>query len=1456
GCVQVISIAPTIVAVLALLIDCSRPLLKWRPQWLRNFASEAEGPPDELFGLINRKRWTQYTAALILLSATGLTLSLVSAFKPWSLVGLILTSPWFIVTLLLIKDRPVSTPGLLLPVYIVTLLVELIGLCNPPQPDRNADALGITKACVSFCTIIVILLMPLRDPNMQNDHIARPSMPPTDHLGSPEDNLSLWQFMTVSWMTPLIALGKSRKLNDEDVWLLPYEFWHRRLHERFREIRGTVIRRLLAANGIDLIITAILGIVESLANFSAPVLLQQLLRAIEDDKASKRVAIIYAAIILAVRLVACQSAVFSLWYCRRCYERSRGEMITMIYEKTLSRKFVGYEASKEQTPQTNGVENGSTFHPHLKRGRLERVRRSMSQVFRWWKRPTMKDNSAAGATDTKKSASMGKILNLMRNDVYEVAQRFWEFPNLITKPLAFVLSIALIWKLLGWPCLIGMLTVIIAQLINVALVRALLRWERLRRAVTDAKLQITSQFVEAIRHLRWYDWQYEWLVKILDSRHEELRLRLMTNLWHTAISTTNLFASAMFPVVAFYAYTAIGGYPLRVDIAFPALQLFSMLDVSLRELPNLITVLLNAAIAVGRIENFMEEPDKEELFLGAGSTETTLALKEASFYWPGFPNPVLEDVSVSFPVGLTVICGKVGEGKSSLLQAILGELDKPCGKVIHPDEMIGYCAQTPWLQSMSIRENILFNAPFEERRYKQVLEACALTPDLANFKHGDLSNIGENGIGLSGGQKSRVALARAIYSRARILLLDDPFAALDHSTAETIIRRLFQGPLMQDRTICLVTHRTELCFGIADQVIEVTERTTHVLDVSKLKSDKSALERVTSEPQDEMDAKALEEQNDAAVPEKFIEEEHRATGGVMASVYWQYIKAGKLTWWIILIAIFAIFRLNRIANYWFLKKWGEAYENPHQKSVSDVLDRLPSPETNVKPWLLGFFLIALIQSILYFFSELTLMIIIYTAGKRLFAEVMHRVSCATFRFYDVTPVGRLMNRLTSDIGTLDGNISAQLQNCAWYFIAWVSSIVVIASVTPLFLIFSIALTAWFIFIFFRFLPTSQSLRRLEMVSLTPLMSNFGALVEGLTTVRAFRAQPHFQDRVIRVTDAFQKMDHFYWSLQAWLMYRFDALSAFSTFALTLLALYDGLSPGLTAFVLTTAANFVSATHTLCKRYGQLQMDFVSVERVIELLHLEEEPAGSVDPPASWPAFGDDIVFENVTIRYAPHLDPSLSNLSFNIPGGSTVAVTGRTGSGKSTLALTLLATILPQPGGHIWIGNIDITQVNVHALRRRVTFVAQDPVLFPGTIRQNLDPINEHSDQECGDVLRRMLGPEWSLTSHIDGGGRNLSQGQRQLVGLGRAVLRRSPIVILDEATASIDRKTAMYIQQVLRDELKESTVITIAHRVEAVKDADYCIILENGRVKECGPARTGAERQSSGVSSSQASDA
>ncbi|EXJ90194.1 hypothetical protein A1O1_03293 [Capronia coronata CBS 617.96] len=1421
--------------------------------WPRPFIREPADVPKTV------RKWRTISwssACLIALSTAGFAVQIVIALRlPWTIATAVL---WGLAGIYAAAIRPTtaSVPLLLAFVSIAILGGASFAFHFSEDVYGSGALLAGLSTLLAIVALLIMINMPLRDPATNQDDIGPVFAPSSHAFRSPEDNLTLFQWMTVSWLSPLIKLGNERQLHDEDVWQLGYEFQHRHLHDAFRELEGTLIRRLLMANWIDLVLLSLLAVFELAANYSAPVLLQSLLQSMETIQHSKRPAVTFALLILMIRLVAAQSAVFSLWFGRRCYERARGEMITMLYEKTLNRKILGsvaQEAEKDlcradeidvdgpQLTDTNSLPLTEP-PPHDLQLDVPPTLSTRAQKLLHWVRTRFKNSHRT--PEIQSAASMGKILNLMRNDVYQVAQRFWEFQTLINKPLGLVLSIVLIWRMLGWSSLVGVAVVLIAQIFNYILARILISWEKERRKATDVKLQRISQYVEAIRHLRWYGWHFKWLEGVMAARQRELRLKVITYLWNCGIKFVNSVASGMLPVACFYAYTALAGQQLRVDIAFPALQLFALMQENLREIPNLITVLLDASVAVGRIEDFISEPEKADTSEFQDSTEDQLELRDATFSWPGLSKPVLRHLNLSFSRGLTVVYGPVAAGKTALLQALLGELDLLAGQLFRPQGPIGYCAQTPWLQSMSIRENILLNAPYQEIRYKRVLEACALLPDLASFKHGDLSYIGENGIGLSGGQRARVALARAVYSRADILLLDDPLSALDQQTAEWIVKKCLTGSLMEGRTVVLVTHRTDLCQDVASQLVEISHGTATLH-----RSDEDLTVSTSPEPRVSTSGDVHGEEIDetAAVPEKFVEEERRVHGGVQLAVYWEYIRAGRLTWWFTVVLTAALCRIIYVGESWFLKEWGEAYNwailqllgfqsfdsGTHllKNRMEGFFDKFPNPAVNVQPWLLGFLVIVLGETIAVLLSQASMLVVTFTAAQRMFRDIMDRISNSTFHFYDVTPVGRLMNRLTSDIGAIDGNIADQFLTVIWYGIAWISSMIVIGSVTPLFLVFAIALTVAFVIIFLRFIPTSQSLRRLEMVSLSPLMSNFGALLNGLMTVRAFCAQPEFQQRNIQVTDSFQKMDHFYWSLQAWLMYRFDGLSAASTFLLTLLAIFSGLSAGLTAFVLVAADKFVQSTHAICKQYGQLQLDFVSVERVVELVHLEQEEPGLVKPPAAWPTYGGDIVFENVTIRYQPHLDPALSDVSLHLKGGTTNAIVGRTGSGKSTLALALLATITPE-SGRILIDNIDVSKVDKQALRSRVTFLAQDPILFQGSLRHNLDPMEEHSDHACEGVLSRVCGKYgWTLETQIDNGGRNLSQGQRQLVGLARAILRRSAIVIMDEATASIDLDTSTQIQKVLKEELRESTIITIAHRAAAVENADCCVVLSAGRL-------------------------
>ena len=496
-----------------------------------------------------------------------------------------------------------------------------------------------------------------------------------------------------------------------------------------------------------------------------PVLLYQLLVIMESPDRNSRAALVYAILMFAVRIIDSQNAMLTLWFERRCYERSRGEIIVTIYEKVLRRKvIISKDKDKDATEPgasngtanestsngTNGATNGSadsSSHPNADKkaqGRFAAKWDLVKQLF-----------AGQAGTKSKGPASTGQVLNMVRSDAYDIAQRFSNIKSFVNTPVGLALTIYLVWWLLGASCFLAVAIFIVSHIINILLVRIQVKWRRTLQKATDARIQQSSQFIESLRNLRWYGWHEKWLDKVMAARRQELNVRIIWTCLQLTTYFNSVFTSNTFPVVAFFAYTALAGHELRIDLIFPAISLFNDLQFYMRSIPELITIYLNAMVSIERVDNFLKEDEIGNIASADQSSDLglvygrqaeappVLKLEDCSFAWPGTTEPTLRNVTLTVGPGLTVVYGKLGSGKTALLQSLLGELDLLGGKVFIPDESVGYCAQTPWLQGVSIRDNILFHTPYDEQRYQTVLDACALLPDLASFKDGDESHIGE-----------------------------------------------------------------------------------------------------------------------------------------------------------------------------------------------------------------------------------------------------------------------------------------------------------------------------------------------------------------------------------------------------------------------------------------------------------------------------------------------------------------------------------------------------------------------------------------------------------------------------------------------------------------------------------------------------------------------------------------
>ncbi|KND86548.1 ATP-dependent bile acid permease [Tolypocladium ophioglossoides CBS 100239] len=1384
------------------------------PRWLQPFAKEGPGPEK-------RKAWTHWTLLLGFVCIAGLVLSIIPAcLNPRQPVAILEVVPWLSAMLITAFDRPTKTPRVLLLQYLLILMAGL-ATYSVMFLDHSVEALDpyrLARIGLSAVAVVAIGNMPLRNPAWDTEDIGNPRLPPSHHVRSPEDNLTLFRFWAMTWVYPLARIARAKEITVEDVWQLPFEFQHTHLYMAFRELEGKLIPCLVEANGLDLFIATTLAVVEKVAEVSNIRLTSRLYTALDASKPDE--ANFWCLVMLCLDVVRQLSKTTSSWYSRKAYERSRGETFIGLFRKLLTRAVPGSDATEKGPAEDNVLENGDQ-PPGMNRvfGKCCGGRKPNAPVESLQSQP----------------ASNAKVVNLVRGDTYEISQRFWDFPKLVSQPIKVMFTIYFLVDIMGWPSTIGFRLMVLFLASNSMLVRELIKLERSRTAHSDKRAQAVSHFVEASRPLKLNGWTASWSGRIMKFRALEMFKRLQIARVTAAISTTNVAGGAAYPLASICLYTLILRQGLPNNVIWPSLQLFGQLEASVKEAFDLVSAYWKATIPVERVNKYMAEPDRDESGFDSAGTKD-IEFHNASFSWPSTDSVVLQDLNLVFPDGLTIVRGKVGSGKSSLLLAALNEMELHSGDICRPDVPVGYAQQLPFLQNKTIRDNIVFHQQFDVARYRQVLQACALAPDLAMLPDGDQTKLEEGGVGLSGGQKARVALARAVYSPCRILLLDDPLAALDHDTASNIVRRFLQGPLAKGRAIVMVTHRDDLVLRIADQVIDMDNGRATVLSEEQIKLE---LEHPIHTPSGRGATDDAEPAHDAHEEEvagvKDAPEEPAETGGVPLSVYLSYMKAGGWYMWACLAVFYGVSRYCDISRARLLEAWGN--DTASQTSGSRGYWGLPNPEAYPQVWLYVLGALSVGQVVAYAIAQLLLAKISVDAAQGLFKTAIDKVSKASFRYHDITPTGQLKNRLISDMGMVDGGILAPLESFVYNLIALVLSMAAIMMHQPMLLIILSAVAMLFVYFFRLYVPVSRCLRRMEMRYLTQIIANIGVMQDGLVTIRALRVEEHFQDRHLDAVDDFQKQDHFFWSMAFWLDFRLSMSSACTRSLLILFMVWRGTPASAIGFVLTQTTIAMGTVQQLCERFAQLQLDAVSLERVNALNRIPKEPSGDDDPPDDWPRPCDAVRFEGMSFRYADGLPDVLNKVTFEIPGGSSCAVLGRTGSGKSTIANALLATQTASEGC-VKIGGMDLARVNRTALRNRVTFIQQDPTLFPGTLHDNLDPEGRFSDDECLNAIHRVLGPSWSLDSPIDAGGKNLSQGQRQLVGIGRAVLRRSGLVILDEATASIDRGTAAFVQRILREELSESTVITIAHRLEAVEDATWCLRLDHGRVVECGPAK------------------
>ncbi|KAG8717175.1 hypothetical protein FRC09_014648 [Ceratobasidium sp. 395] len=1409
-----------------------------------------------------------------------------------------------------------------------------------------------------------------------------------------EDQCTLWQWISFTWISPLISIGAERPLDEKDVWQLSQRMQMRVLMKKFFGMKQpSLLHRLFIANAKDLFFDFALTVASTLMSFSAPFFLALILRAMASDPTDptpattpsgfhalifisshhlpisfssagssrplqRSDAYIFAIAAFICQLVKSQSDLQHLYFARRAAVRIRGELVASVYEKALRRKDVTGSVQKDAAGSEKGKSKGA-------------------------------ENSRGKGKDKLQdpvAADLGKIVSLVSNDSNRVARFIGTAQYIYDTPISIIIAGIMLYKLMGWTAFTGYIVVLLAIPINTLLVRKSSGLFRSISIIRDRRMRAMNEVILAIKFIKYSAWEFRWISRILEARDEELRWLKTLKLTMFSLGLLWEVVPVLVSAISFAFFTLVAKRELTADVAFPCITVFAMLGQSLAQLPKIANWFIISSVSLKRIEAYLNEDEVPEYVSSLkraplpphAPVDGRLGCANATFRW--MQHPVLGDldketrtqklgllgniqrrwatilvylrlrkakevkteateqlleeepfelkgISVIFPeLGvLTLVCGPTGSGKSSLLSALLGEMDRVEGEVYLPKEStrlnektglqvaISYCAQQPWLQHQSIKDNILFGLPLDEDRYKLTLSCCALLPDLAIFEGGDETEIGEKGISLSGGQKARVALARAVYARTQVVILDDVLSAVDSPTAEYLIQKCLLGPLMKNRTVVLVTHHVDLVLPLVSWVVKLNEGRIEAQGTAadlrasgalvSANSHRTAVQGSKTEHSVAKDYTKAKEPKDA---KKLVEDEKKSIGNVKLRVYKAYLSASSYWLFGMLIAFLAIDQLMQLVQKFWIKHWSESYE-----AKSNILTHLwtlpslglPSASQSVVPYLLiyvgiqgGIIVVRVLNQIPRITSTLR-------ASRILFEQMLRAVVRSPSRFFDTTPSGRILNRFSKgwyfelrrkyalayvhciiDIDDIDSGLQNYIVNVVVQGIALVVAVGTIVYAVPAFIVPAIVVAYIHLWFARGYVVAARDLTRIQATTRSPIISSFGEVVIGISTVRAFGAERYFLHTMYKRLDRTLAAVHYYWMCNRWLLVRFDSLGAFSVLVATTGSLAVGASAALTGIVVVQAQQYVRSLYWGLRYWTELEQSLNSVERVQEYLELPPEPPAIIEsnrPPVAWPSTTTGtLVVNQLVVHYAPELPPVLRGVSFETKPSEKIGIVGRTGSGKSTLALALFRFVDPA-GGSITLDGIDITSIGLDDLaslapivRSRLTLIPQDAVLFTGNIRDNLDPFNEFSDAELISILQRVqliasnseeptpavtppvasgsqevlnggtptlaatapvgtVKTGLTLETKVSDGGSNFSHGQRQLLSLARALLRKSNVIVMDESTASVDFEIDAKIQSTIREEFGHAILLTIAHRLRTVIDYDRILVLDSGRVAE-----------------------